>query len=1190
MPTMLPLHTTAAPSLDHTVQFYDDEQRLFDAAGRFLAGGIEAGQAIVVIATASHRDGLVRSLAAHGIDVDGRRCAGQITLLDANEVLATFMDGELPDDRRFATSVGGIIDRTLASSGRASVRAYGEMVDVLWRGGRSEAAIRVEELWNDLVAARPVALLCAYAMGPFYRESTDRDVHAVCSRHADVLVAESPAAAAQPHPAGDPEAELDHRRRLEAALRVALAARRRAEQTVREREEELRDFIENGAEGLHWVGADGTILWANQAELEMLGYTREEYLGRHIAEFHVDRPAIEDLLARLARNETIRNYEARLLAKDGSIRHVLISSNVLWRDGAFQHTRCFTRDITSRRLAEQDRARALQHLRAQYAVTRVLAEAQTLHEAAPRILQAVCETTGWTLGAIWQVDEPRRVIGCVDLWHAPGTDVAEFADATRRAALPPGVGLPGRVWASGAPAWIPDAVTDPNFPRAPHALRVGFHGAFGFPIRIKNQIAGVMEFFSSEVREPDEQLLQLFDAVGAQIGQFIERRRVDEARERLAAIVESSDDPIIGKTLDGIITSWNPAAERTFGFSAAEAVGQHVTLIIPADRHAEEQDVLRRLAEGQKIDHFATERQTRDGRRLAVSLTVSPIRNADGAPVGAATIVRDISGERRAQAALAESERRFRLIADSTPVLMWVNGVDGCEFVNRAYLEFFGAREEEIVGFGWAEYLHPDDRDAYIGAYRAAMAERGPFDAQVRIRRADGEFRWMRSYGVPRITGTGEFIGYVGASIDITDIRRAQDELQRSEREARFLADAGAALAQVADYRTTLQKVAELAVPTFADWCTVDVATDDGNLERLAVTHVDPEKTRLAYEITRRWPQPPDAPRGPRYVLGTGRSDMAEEIPDALLVQVAQDEEHLQTMRALGLRSFLSVPIRFDQKIYGVLTFVTAESGRRYDARDLQTADDLARRAAIAIENVKLYEKLQRAIHARDEFLSIAGHELRNPLNALQLQLVGLLRAAGHGSTPLPADRVMERIGQAADDVERLARLVHNLLDMTRITAGRLDLELEDVDLSGVVRAAADRLRPQLAEGQLSLRLTPVVGFWDRLRLDQIVTNLLSNAIKYGEGKAIEVSLETDGESARLAVTDHGIGIEDERQARIFDRFERGVSRRQYGGFGLGLWIARNLVEAMGGRIGVESRVGEGSTFRVTLPRRSPHA
>lgn len=234
---------------------------------------------------------------------------------------------------------------------------------------------------------------------------------------------------------------------------------------------------------------------------------------------------------------------------------------------------------------------------------------------------------------------------------------------------------------------------------------------------------------------------------------------------------------------------------------------------------------------------------------------------------------------------------------------------------------------------------------------------------------------------------------------------------------------------------------------------------------------------------------------------------------------------------------------------------------------------------------------IEEALRARDEFLSIASHELRNPVNAVQIQLAGVLRALQRDREAPTPDWLADRIGQANAQVRRLERLLTNLLDVSRITAGSLDLEVEDVDLCSIVHTVVDQCRQELKERPITLRIPETaVGRWDPLRLEQIVTNLLSNAIKYGDGKPIEISLVNGDDAAHLSITDHGIGIDDDTQARLFMRFGRAVPGRHYGGFGLGLWITRRIVDAMGGQVSVDSAPGRGSTFSVVLPRRATPA
>jgi PAS domain S-box-containing protein len=352
----------AAPN--HIVQFYDDERYLCDAIVQFIGTGLANSEPCVVIAIEERRAALVEGLRARSLDPDRAVASGQLVLLDPFETLKLFMVNGAPDWHRFKKAIGGVLDKACAGRPTRMVRAYGEMVDVLWRDGQTHAAVRLEELWNDLGKLHPFSLLCAYVMGNFLKASDGAQFEAVCRNHTHVLPAESyiklddsdarlREVSLLQQRARALQSEVEHRRALERALRDALAERTLAEEALRRSQEQLTDFVENAAEGLHWVGPDSTVLWANRAELELLGYTKDEYVGHSITEFHVDAEVIADILARLKRDETLRDYEARLRCKDGSVKHVLINSNVAWRDGEFMHTRCFTRDITQRKQAEE---------------------------------------------------------------------------------------------------------------------------------------------------------------------------------------------------------------------------------------------------------------------------------------------------------------------------------------------------------------------------------------------------------------------------------------------------------------------------------------------------------------------------------------------------------------------------------------------------------------------------------------------------------------------------------------------------------------------------------------------------------------------------------------------------------------------------------------------------------------------
>lgn len=305
-----------------------------------------------------------------------------------------------------------------------------------------------------------------------------------------------------------------------------ITERKQVERAMLRNEAQLTDFFENSAIGLHWVGSDGTVLRANQAELDMLGYAREEYEGHHLAEFHVDQNAIEDILARLQAGEVLQNYEARLRCKDGRLKYVRIDCNAYFEDGKFIHTRGFTRNITERKRAES-------RLALQYAVTKIIAESRDVFESVPNIIRAACESLGWAIGALWRLDRKAEAMRCFNICHVNSMATPEFDRLTQSLLLKKGVGLPGRIWELGKPVWINNVSADDNFPRASVAIREGLRGAFGFPIMLGSEVWGVIEFFSPEIREPDEELLRLAAGIGGQIGQFTQRKRAEDDRADL---------------------------------------------------------------------------------------------------------------------------------------------------------------------------------------------------------------------------------------------------------------------------------------------------------------------------------------------------------------------------------------------------------------------------------------------------------------------------------------------------------------------------------------------------------------------------------------------------------------------------------------------------------------------------------
>lgn len=416
---------------------------------------------------------------------------------------------------------------------------------------------------------------------------------------------------------------------------------------------------------------------------------------------------------------------------------------------------------------------------------------------------------------------------------------------------------------------------------------------------------------------------------------------------------------------------------------------------------------------------------------------------------------------------------------------------------------------------------------------------------------------------------------------------RARELSEARERRTAFMAEAGRLLNESLDLDTTLQKLAGLCVHNLCDWCLIYLLDEEGRLHERTLVHRDPALTRMGQAGIALFPRDDDGPSGVGNVVRTGRSELVPEVPAAVMEALVRTPEQREVMRQVQLRSYMCVPMQVRGKVIGAISFLGSIPGQ-FRPNELAVAEELARLAASAVDNSHLYSRAQQAVRIRDEFLSVASHELKTPITSLTLKLDLMKRLPAASTDPRwrRSEQVMER------QLRRLGRLVDSLLDVSRISAGRLRLDLEELDLAATAREVAASLSDELAASgtALELNLPPhLIGRWDRMRVEQVILNLLGNAIKYGEGKPVSLTLEEAGEDARLIVRDRGIGVSAPDLDRIFQRFERAVPSAHYGGLGLGLYISRQIVEALGGTIHAASET-EGATFTVVLPRTGPPA
>jgi PAS domain S-box-containing protein len=664
----------------------------------------------------------------------------------------------------------------------------------------------------------------------------------------------------------------------------------------------------------------------------------------------------------------------------------------------------------------------------------------------------------------------------------------------------------------------------------------------------------------------------------------VRENQVEEARLQLATLVESADIPIIGKTREGIVTSWNRAAERLYGYSAEEAVGQPITLIFPPDRQDEFPEIMQRITRGERVDLYETERVRKDDPILPVSVTISPIHDSEDRIIGASTITHDIT------------------------------------------------------------------------------------------------------------------------------------ERKRIEAQEQFLTEVSKVLSSTLDYQETLANVARLVVPQLADWFAVDLANADGHLELIEIAHKDAAQVRWARELRERYPIDPDAPAGLPRVVRTGESELYPEITDEMLVAGARDEEELTLARQIGYSSAIVVPLVARGRTIGVVSFVATESGKHYDERDLDLAEEVGRRAGVALDNARLYREAQqsrdqldiilqggadgivvyasdsRLIYAneaaaqmngygsvkellaaplhsirsryklideegqpfhhsqlphqrvfagepeaqaiigytkagtrqperwslvksrpvrdesgqvamvisiihditermiverrKDEFISMTSHELRTPVTSLKgFTNVLQRRMAKQGDR-----QGLHYLARMDAQLDRLTALISDLLDISRMQSGKLELRVEPFDLDALIDETVENAQAATLTHHLLIEgRTGAQVFGDKERLGQVFVNLLTNSIKYSPRAAkvmVRLFLDGDQTQAIVSVQDFGIGIDKTHHEKIFERFYQVTDpeEKTYPGLGIGLYISREIVARHHGRMWVESSKGEGATFFVALP------
>lgn len=549
--------------------------------------------------------------------------------------------------------------------------------------------------------------------------------------------------------------------------------------------------------------------------------------------------------------------------------------------------------------------------------------------------------------------------------------------------------------------------------------------------------------------------------------------------------------------------------------------------------------------------------------------------------LGIIVYLRDISDAKRNQEELQTYKERLEQAQTAGEIGIF----DWNMKVNQIY---WSTQQEELLGMtpgsfsgkfeDWEQMLHPDDIARVKKNRKLILAEhKTSITDDFRVIYPDKSAHWILLRAKIYYDSSGDPIRMIGVNMDITEQR--QTELYRQ-----FFSEASKILSSSLDYQSTLNSVARLAVPTFGDWCTVDLISSSNTLDLVAVAHRDPKKTKWAKNWRNTYP--PDlhnTTSGISRVISKGKSEIYQYITDAMIQASVQSVEQQQLVKDLHFRSMMIIPLKRKQKIIGTMTFVTDTDQRHYNETDLQMAEELAERASLSIENAKLFSSEQKAVQSRDEFLSIASHELKTPITVIK-GFSQILQRRFQNSKDKGTLNLLQRIEV---QVERLTKLINEILDVTKIEAGKMSFTYEAQIVTEIIEEVVSDIRLMKTPHELLIQgASKQMVLCDQERIRQVLNNLLSNAIKYSlHEEKIIVHIKDTPTDVVVSVQDFGIGIEKEYQPQIFQRFFRANAiEGTLSSLGLGLFISSEIIARHKGKIWVDSEKDKGATFSFSLP------
>lgn len=603
-------------------------------------------------------------------------------------------------------------------------------------------------------------------------------------------------------------------------------------------------------------------------------------------------------------------------------------------------------------------------------------------------------------------------------------------------------------------------------------------------------------------------------------------------------IVESLEDYAVFTTdPKGIISSWNSGAKKMFQYAQEEVIGKHASMLF-TESDIENKELERELRISQEKGNNINERfhVSKDGTLFWARGLFFPLKNRNGSFQGFTKVLRDITDEKRAEEEQKESERRFKTLADTAPMYIAMADETGnAVYFNRPWLEFTGKKLKDMLGLGWLSTLHPDDAPKFERDFKTAFKERITINEQYRFKRFDGKYRWMLAVGAPRYTNEGRFIGYYGTYTDFHDLKKAQLALQESEDRFRVVTDNATTGLFIMDDQQHC-----IFMNPAAEKITGYTFESLNNMQK-------PLHDIIHYKKA----------DGSPYPLMECPIDRA--LPEKN--QMRGEDVFVRPDGSMYPVAFTASPIQHQGKAVGTVI----------ELRD-------------TTEEKKADQRRKDLERQKDEFIGIASHELKTPVTSIKAYaqvLESIFRRKGETNAA-------DKIAKMDHQIDRLSNLIGDLLDVTKIQAGKLQFNEESFSFNDLVNEVIYELQLTSINHKLVKKLSQNVDVYgDKDRIGQVLTNLVTNAIKYSpKAEKIIINSSVDDENVTICVKDFGLGISPEKKDKVFEQFYRisGDDQITFPGLGLGLYISNEIIKRQGGKIWVESALGKGSTFCFSLP------